>query len=365
MNRGVNIMLIGLKKMDWVINGCVAALATASLLVIYSINYDNFTQQAIWFGLGLMVIIVFSQIDWRPLMARRGIIFSIYLAAVALLVATYFFAPVIRGTRSWLVFGSTQLQTSELAKLALIVLLSYYFAQRHVAIGHWQNLLVPFFYFLVPFLLILIQPDLGSALVLSSLFFGYLLVSGIHRRHLIIGILIITVILVGSWFVFLKDYQKERIIGLFNPDYDPLGVNYNTIQSKIAIGSGGWLGRGLGQGTQVQLGFLPEAATDFIFAALTEEWGLVGALLLIGVFTLLVWRIIKVGLLAESNFFRLICLGTAVVFLIHFLFNVGSNVGLLPVIGMPLPLFSYGGSSLLTNAMLIGIIQSIVVRFSF
>jgi len=358
-------MLSSLKRMDWVINGCFLALAAASLLVIYNINYDNFIQQAIWFALGFLVIIVFSQVDWRPLVIHRGIIFSVYLVSIALLIATFFFAPIIRGTRSWLVFGSIQFQTSELAKLALIILLSYYFAQRHVVIGHWQNLLIPLFYFLAPFSLILIQPDMGSALVLFSLFLGYLLISGIHRRHLIWGVLLIALILVVSWQVVLQDYQKERVIGLFNPDYDPLGINYNTIQSKIAIGSGGWFGKGLGQGTQVQLGFLPEAATDFIFAALTEEWGLIGALLLIAVFSLLIWRIIKIGFLAESNFFKLICLGTAIVFLIHFLFNVGSNVGLLPVIGMPLPLFSYGGSSLLTNAMLIGIIQSIVVRFSF
>ena len=343
-------------------NGCVLFLAVISLLTIYSVKQSLFWQQAIWFGLVFLVIIIFSQIDWRPLTNYRSIIFGIYIFSILLLVITYFFAPTIRQTRSWLVFGPVQFQTSELAKLGLVVLFSYFFARRHVAIAHWHNLAIPFFYFLIPASLVLLQPDMGSTLILFGLWLGYLFISGIKKKHIAIGLVFFLLLGFWGWFGFLKDYQRERIIGLFQPSYDPLGINYNVIQSKIAIGSSGWWGKGFQQGTQAQLGFLPEAATDFSFAAFTEEWGLVGAILLVVVFGLLIFRIINVGLLSENNFAKLVCLGTIIIFLLHFIFNIGSNIGLLPVIGLPLPFFSYGGSSLIVNALLIAMIQSFRVR---
>jgi rod shape determining protein RodA len=351
--------------MDWVINGCLVAFALASLLIIYSINYNKFIQQLVWFGLAFLVVFIFAQIDWRPLIVHRRVVFGVYLFSVLMLVVTFFFAPSIRGTRSWLVFGPVQLQTSELMKLGLIILFSYYFASRHVDIGHWQNLIIPLFYLMIPLILILLQPDMGAGLVLTSLWLSYLLISGIRWRHLAIGLLVVIVFFVWAWNGLLADYQKQRVIGLFHPNYDPLGVNYNVIQSKIAIGSAGILGKGFHQGTQAQLGFLPEATTDFLFAAFIEEWGLVGGLIILLAFICLLWRIIKIGLFAGNNFSQLLCLGTAVVLLVHFTFNVGSNLGLVPVIGVSFPFLSYGGSNLLTNAMLIGIIQSIVVRSPF
>ena len=356
------MFLSNFKRMDWIINACLIFMAVTSLLTIYSINYDNFVQQAIWFSLAGVLVLFFSQLDWRPIVIHRWIPLGFYLFSILLLVVTYFFAPSIRGTRSWLVFGPVQFQTSELAKIALIILFSYYFASRHVDIGRWKNLLIPFLYFVVPFGLILLQPDMGSALVLFGVWFGYLLISKIRWRHLVIGLIIIILLLIMGWYGFLADYQKERILGFINPDYDPLGINYNVIQSKIAIGSAGIFGKGFKQGTQAQLGFLPEASTDFILAAFTEEWGLLGVTLILLVFTLLLWRVIRVGLLAENNFSRLVCLGAVVLFLIHFIFNVGSNLGLVPVIGVSFPWFSYGGSNLLTSAILIGVIQSIANR---
>jgi rod shape determining protein RodA len=159
----------------------------------------------------------------------------------------------------------------------------------------------------------------------------------------------------------LKPYQKERIVGLFDPTYDPLGVNYSTIQSKIAVGSGGWFGKGFGQGTQVQLGFLPAAPTDYIFSSFIEEWGFVGGFFIIALFGLAIFSIMRIGLHADNNFYRFICLGAAIMFLVQFGINVGSALGLLPVIGITFPFFSYGGSSLLINAMMIGIVQSAAV----
>ena len=227
--------LFNLKRMDWVINVSLLILATASLLTIYSINYDNFIQQAAWFGLAGILILFFSQLDWRPLIIYRWMTLSVYLFSIGLLVITYFLAPLIRGTRSWLVLGPVQFQTSEFAKLALIILFSYYFASRHIEIAHWQNLMISFLYFIIPFGLILFQPDMGSALILFGLWFSYLLISEIRWRHLIIGLLIILLLIIVGWYGFLADYQKERIFGFINPDYDPLALTTMLFSPKSPL----------------------------------------------------------------------------------------------------------------------------------
>ncbi len=353
------------KKQDWLLNAAVLFLAAASLLILSSIDRGLFWQQLIWFVVGLLVIALFTKIDWRPLTSYKWAIFGIYLAAILLLVITYFVAPPIRSTRSWIVLGPVQLQTSEMAKLALILVLSAFFSKRHIGIARAGTLLKSFFYFLVPAGLIFIQPDLGSAIILFLIWAGFLLVSGIRWRHLLIGFAVTVLLVILAWNFVLADYQKDRLIAFVNPNYDPLGVNYSTIQSKIAVGSGGFWGKGYGQGTQVQLGFLPAAGTDFVFSAFVEEWGGLGGFLVIGAFVFMLLRIIRIGLHCQNNFSKLICLGTAIMFLAQFIINMGSALGLLPVIGVTFPFFSYGGSSILANAMLIGIIQSTVVRSSF
>lgn len=354
-----------LKKHDWFLNGAVIFLAAASLTMLYSIAPDFFWRQLIWFAAAFAAILLVSQIDWRPLANARWAIFLIYFSAVALLVATAFFAPAIRQARSWLVVGPIQIQTAEIAKAALIIMFAYFFAKRHIGIGRIGILFQSFTYFLIPGVLVLLQPDLGSMLILLGIWLGFLFVSGIRWRHVLIGILIFSVLAGAGWQFFLRDYQKERIRGLFNPEYDPLGVNYSVIQSKIAVGSGGFWGKGFRQGTQVQLGFLPEAHSDFIFSAFIEEWGLLGGLAVIAAFLLVMIRIIRTGLFCKNNFSKLICLGTVIMFLLQFSINVGSSLGIFPVVGVSFPFFSYGGSNLLTNAVMIGIIQSIVSRSSF
>ncbi len=353
-----------LRRMDWVVNGCVAFLACVSLVAIASARPAELMQQSIAFGIGIALLVLFAGIDWRPLAAHRSVIFSIYVVGVALLIATYFFAPTIRATRSWLVVGPVQFQTSEFMKVVLIILYSYYFAHRHTAIAEWRNILIPFLYALLPVGLILLQPDMGSGLIIMGLWVVYLFVSGLRLRHVLLGLGIAVLVAFLGWN-YLQGYQRERIKGLFNPQYDPLGVNYNVIQSKIAIGSGGLLGRGFRQGTQTQLGFLPEPANDFIFSSIAEEWGALGVFALLGAFSLLIGRILYIGLTAQGNFGKLICLGTAGLLLLHMAFNIGSAVGFMPVVGVPLPLVSYGGSSLLTFFMALGIVQSIAIRSLF
>jgi rod shape determining protein RodA len=357
-------MLNYLKSLDWKLNAAVLFLISAGFISLFSANKDLFWKQALWFGIGAVFFILIIIFDWRSFINSRGAIFGFYFFIVLLLVATYFFAPAIRGTRGWLTLGGFHFQVAELAKLSLIIFYAYFFSQKHVGIARVSNLITSFFYFSIPAGLIAIQPDLGSVLVLFCIWLGFLLVSGINPRHLIVIFIILSILGVIMWQSVLKDYQKERILGFFFPGRDPLGINYNVIQSKIAIGSAGLLGKGFGQGAQVRLGFLPEAQTDFIFAAFIEEWGLLAGIFSVLVFLYLVLRIMKIGLESDNNFGRFLCLGAAILFIAQFIFNVGSNLGLTPVVGVTFPFMSYGGSSFLTNLVLIAIIQSLFVRRS-
>ena len=358
-------LLAVIKRQDWLLNFSILLLSLASLAIIRSISENLFWQQLLWFAVSFIVIIVFSSVDWRSFVNYRWFIWGIYGASVLLLIITFFLAPTIRQSKSWLVIGPVQFQTSEFAKVALIAALASFFMKQHVGIAHFSVLVKSFVFFLIPAGLILLQPDLGTVIILLGLWLGFLLVSGLRWRHIFIGFMILALLSAFGWFYFLKDYQKSRVVALFNADYDPLGVNYSVIQSKIAIGSAGFWGTGFHQGTQAQLGFLPESSTDFILAAFIEEWGLLGGMLVIFLFILLVFRIIRVGWLSENNFARLFCLGTAIMFLIQFIINTGSTAGLLPVIGVTFPFFSYGGSSILINAVLVSVVQSISARSKF
>lgn len=357
-----------LKRHDWFLNAALAVVAAASLIILASISRELFLLQALWFILGGAVIAVSSLFDWRPLTNYPWVILGFYAASVVLLVLNFIcigpalcLGPLIRGTRSWLVLGPLRFQTAEFAKTAFLILLAYFFAKRHVGIARPRTILKSFVYCIVPAVLVLKQPDMGSAMVFFGLWAGFLLVSGIRLRHALAGALLVAVVVAGGWN-FLKSYQRERIAGFIRPSYDPLGINYNVNQSKIAIGSAGFLGKGFKQGTQVQLGFLPEPATDFVIAAFIEEWGLAGGAVVIGAFLMFLLRIVAIGLRAGNNFFRFICMGAVIMFLFQFLLNAGSALGMLPVVGVTFPFMSYGGSSLLTSAFLVGIIQSIAVR---
>ncbi len=356
---------MNIKGLDWVLNGGILFLAGSGLLSLASTAPDIFWWQFLWVALGLFIIVAVSNFDWRPFVNHPKTIFGIYVLAILLLAITYLTAPSIRGVRAWLTIFGLQFQTSEFSKFALIVLYSAFFAKAHVSIAHLRSVFISFAYLLPAVLLVILQPDMGTALILFGLWFGYLLVSGLSWKHIFLSAAAFLVGFAILWIGVFKDYQKERIIGLFDPSRDPLGVNYSVIQSKIAIGSAGFWGKGFGQGTQSQFGFLPEAQTDFIFSAFIEEWGILGAIALISAFLLVLFRIMKIGLEAENNFSRFVCLGTSLLFLLHFILNVGSNVGLMPVIGVPFPFLSYGGSNLLVNSLLIGMIQGIVVHRRF
>ena len=358
-------MLAHVRRQDWILTGAILLMAVMSLVAIRSANASLFWNQFIWFAAGFLAIILFSLVDWRPLVNYRWVVFGFYALAVALLILTLIAAPTIRGTKGWLVLGSLRFQVSELAKITVLIVLAHFFARQHVRIANVHTIIRSFIYVAIPAFIVISEPDWGSALIFWALWVGFLLIAGLRVRHVVIGLMVLAVLSFVGWGFVLQDYQKERILGFWQPAYDPLGVNYNVIQSKIAIGSAGLLGKGFAQGTQVRLGFLPEASTDFIFAAFTEEWGIVGALFLLIVFFFIIFRILWIGWRAPDNFSRFVCLGTVLVFLVEFFLNIGSNLGLVPVVGVTFPLFSYGGSSLLTKLMLVGIIQGIVKRSSF
>lgn len=350
------------RKLDLGMLGAILILLLAGLLVFASSNQELFMRQLVWISAAIILMIGVPFLNIRALLSYRWFILGIYCFVLLLLIITYITAPTIQGTRSWIVIGPVQIQPSEFMKAALVILFSSFFAIRHVAIARFGIILSSFLYFIIPAAIVLLQPDLGSCLVLLGIWLGFLLISGIPRKYIFIGILIFCVVGIVAWNFFFADYQKDRIEALFKPSEDPLGVNYSVVQSKIAIGSGGILGKGFGGGTQVQLGFLPAAQTDFVFAAFVEEWGFLGGIVVIGAFIFLLYRLLRTARDATSNLPRFIALGTSLVLIIHFVINMGSTLGLLPVVGIGLPFVSYGGSNLLTVSFLVGIIQSITER---
>jgi rod shape determining protein RodA len=257
------------------------------------------------------------------------------------------------------VLGSFTLQPVELMKVALILLYANYFSRRHMAIARWKTIITSFFFFVIPAAISVKLPDLGSAVIFFGIWFGLLLLLGLPLRRTLVALLVLLLAAGFIWVYVLKDYHRARIVGFLFPQENALGINYSVTQSKIAIGDGGLLGKGYGQGTQTQLGFLSEPTEDFIFAAVIEEWGLLGGLVVCAAFAFLIFQILRIGMLADENFEKFICLGTAMMFAVQFILNTGSATGLTPVVGVTFPFLSYGGSSMLANSFMLAIINSI------
>jgi rod shape determining protein RodA len=228
-----------------------------------------------------------------------------------------------------------------------------------MAIARWKTIITSFFFFVIPAAISVKLPDLGSAVIFFGIWFGLLLLLGLPLRRTLVALLVLLLAAGFIWVYVLKDYHRARIVGFLFPQENALGINYSVTQSKIAIGDGGLLGKGYGQGTQTQLGFLSEPTEDFIFAAVIEEWGLLGGLVVCAAFAFLIFQILRIGMLADENFEKFICLGTAMMFAVQFILNTGSATGLTPVVGVTFPFLSYGGSSMLANSFMLAIINSI------
>lgn len=350
------------RRLDWILLGTALALTGIGLAAIYSIDLSRggelnfFSTQFLSLGIGMGVLLVAA--SWH--MARYEKMAPLFfLLTVLVVVGVLFFGVTIRGTRGWFRLAGFSFQPVELAKVALLLFMAWRIerAGRQFASNtfFWATAVMAAL-LIGP---VLLQPDLGSALVMVALWFGLILLAGIKPRTLWImvgtGILLFAI----GWLFLFKDYQKERLLTFTDPGRDPLGAGYNVNQSIIAIGSGQLWGRGLGFGSQSQLHFLPEAQTDFIIAVIGEELGFIGLLAVIILYSILFHSLLRVARLARSDFAAYTALGVAILWSVQVGVNAGAALGLLPVTGVTLPLISYGGSSLITNYLLIGIILSV------
>jgi len=331
------------------------ALSAAIIIVILGLvtmnNFGDvansfFNKQLVWLGVSIFALFSISFIDVRFL-RRTSVIIWIYMITVAILVSLFVFGSVFQGSQSWFNLGFFAFQPAELSKLVLVLLLAKYFSKRHVEIKQIRHIIVSGIYAGILFLLIMMQPDFGSALIIFSIWFGMVLFSGLSKRHFISLFASGVVVFIILWSSVFADYQKDRILTFLNPLQDLQGAGYNAYQSTVSVGSGMMWGKGVGQGTQSRLLFLPEYQTDFVFAAYAEEWGFMGSILLFILYLLLIFRILKIAIHGESNFEILYSIGFSILIMTHVIIHTGINVGLLPVTGITIPFMSYGGTNLL------------------
>ncbi len=352
-----------IKNLDWILAGSALLLSVFSLLSLYDYSREgidfNFQKQLIFLVIGFILMIVLSFIDWRILKESSFFILSLYFIGIILLLGLFIFAPELRDVKRWYVIGPVSFDPVEFFKIVVVILMAKFFSRRHVEMYKFSHIVLSGIYIIIPSIIIFFQPDMGSAIALLALWIGILILSGIKIKHFLILSLIGILILSLGWVFLLKDYQKQRITSFVTPHMDPQGINWNPEQARIAIGSGGLFGQGLGEGSQTRYGFLPEKQTDFIFSAIAEETGLLGVTVLLSSFLIIVFRILKIAFKAPDNFSRLICSGFIVLIVSQVFINVGMNLGILPIVGIPLPLVSYGGSSLIFTFVGLGIIQNI------
>ncbi len=350
-----------LGQIDLVLLATIVAVCLFGIINMYGVvgpESQFFKRQIVFVLIGLVIMIALSFFNYRYLKNYSFPVLTLYLTSLALLVVAYY-SRTVRGTSSWISLGAVSFEPVELMKLALIILMAKYYSNRHVYIQQFKNIIIPGLYFLIPAIVIIEQPDLGSAVVLGLIWAGLIMAAGINKKHLLLLSVAVLITAYGSWMFVLKPYQKIRIISFANPTHDPQGSGYNIIQSKIAIGSGGWFGNGLGKGSQTTLGFLPESHNDFIFAALAEQFGFVGISIFLGLVMIILYRIIDIGSRSTNNFGKLFSLGLAVLIFLHVAISSAVNIGLLPVTGLSTTFLSYGGSHIVSVMAGLGILQSI------
>ena len=351
-----------IKRIDWLLVFFIVPIVLGGLFTMKSFTPQGneinfFEKQIVWILLAFLVFFVFSFIDFRFL-RRTDVLVTLFLLSSFLLVILLVIGNIVKGAQSWFSLGFFSFQPADIIKLVLILILSKYFSRRHVEIRDIKHIFISGFYAFVPFVLVLLQPDFGSAMIIFLIWFGMVLVSGISKVHLFFVFFSCIVIFVSLWIFAFAPYQKARIVSFINPLTDIHGSGYNASQSTIAVGSGQVLGKGLGFGTQSRLKFLPEPQSDFIFAAYSEEWGFIGSMLILLLFGLVIWRILHTASLGVTNFEMLFGMGIAIFFMSHILINVGMNIELMPITGIPLPFMSYGGSHLVTEFAALGILMN-------
>ncbi len=347
---------------DWISLAAMSFLLVSGLIAIFSLSleteregFNNFQKQVIFLVVALMAFAVFSTADYQIWKSYSGFLYAV---GVISLIAVLLFGMNIRGTTGWFNLGIFNIQPVELMKLFLIISLAKYFSKIPAQIT-LNKIAVSFIYTLIPVTLAILQPDMGSAVVMAVIWFGMLFLAGVKKQYIMGIILAGLVIIILGWGTILNDYQKDRIQSFMDPGRDPLGSGYNVIQSVIAIGSGGITGKGLGHGSQSQLNFLPEKHTDFIYAAIAEESGLIGTGLIILFFGILLWRMGKTINLSKDIFGKFLVGGVIVMIFFQTFLNIGMNLGIMPIAGLSLPFLSYGGSFLIITLASMGLVQNV------
>jgi len=351
------------KNTAWSLLATSVALSFIGLVSIYSTTQnkggDFFLKQIIWLIIGLALFFIFSSIDYRFFKTHFAPVLFLYFIGIATLFIVYLFGVEIRATQRWADLGFIVIQPVEPLKIIFILILAKYFSQRHVEMYKLKHVIITGFYLLLPSVFIILQPDFGSFMILALIWFGIIVISGIKLKHFMILVLFAAFLAVFAWGFVLADYQKARISNFLNPQMDPYGAGYNSRQALIAIGSGGLWGNGIFQGTQSQLGFLPEAHTDFIYSAIVEELGAIVGVLILILYGFIFFKMLAIAKKAPDNFAKLLTIGIGMMFVLQVGLNVGMTLGIVPITGLTLPLVSYGGSSLLTVYIALGIINSI------
>jgi rod shape determining protein RodA len=352
-----------LRHIDWILVGLLLLNSFIGVAFIYSSSHylqgNYFLKQILWIFIGSIALFLFLIVDYKILVS-----FSLYfyIIAVATLGGVLLFGRLVAGAKSWLKFSFLQFQPSELAKLALILLLASVFSKFRRDSISWKKGLLSGAVTAVPVFFVALQPDLGTVLTYIPLFLAALILAGMNRKVFVYILITALVLGVVGWNFALKDYQKNRLTTLISPSKDPLGSGYHILQSKIAIGSGGFLGKGFRKGTQSQLRFLPARHTDFIFSVIGEEFGFMGVVLALMCYFLFLNRLFKSVGLARDRAGVYIVFLVSVMITFQFFINVLMVIGFFPITGTPLPMLSYGGSSLLTNYLGVSLVLNVKMR---
>jgi len=361
-----NRLIVYLKNFDWILFTAVLLLVCFGLAEIYSVALGrssvdllNFKKQIIFIIIGIGLLFLLAGFDYHSL---RSYSKYFYVSGFILLAGVLFFGQTIRGTKGWYDLAGFNLQPVELIKFVLILFLAKYFSAVSPKTDGLKHLLISGGATLLMIVLVLAQPDFGSAMLLFLAWLAMILIVGFNRKYLLAVGLMLILVFGLCWQFVLRDYQKERIITFLNPSSSPLAQGYNVTQAIIAVGSGGLTGRGIGFGSQSQLKFLPEAQTDFIFAVVAEELGFSGVLLILLFFAIFFYRCLYHLKRVNNDFGVFFILGAVSLIFIEMFINIGMNLGLVPVIGISLPFLSYGGSGLISSLMLVGVIESIIIR---
>lgn len=349
----------------------IGLLAISSAVELNKPNSDGILllqKQLVSVVLGILLIFIIQFFDYHVFEHLSEVI---YISTISILGIILVIGYTVAGTKGWINLGPVNFQPAELAKIMLILVLAAVIDRNKEQLKYLSGFIKPIIYILIPFGLVILQNDLGTALVLIAIFIGMMYVGGANTKFMAIifgggffslVLLILSHLLLGTPLLFFKEYQLNRLIVFINPGIDPNGIGYNLIQSKIALGSGQLMGKGLFSGTQNQLRFLPAKHTDFIFSVIGEEFGYIGVLVIIALYLLLLWQIYNVAIKARDNYGRLVAVGIGTMFFFHVLENIGMTVGMMPITGLPLPFISYGGSSMMTSLAAIGLVINVNIR---